>query len=140
VRAYTRLLRAHAATVRCLSAGLLARHGLTINGYEALHVLAQADDRVMKRVDLARSLGLTPSGITRLLAGLEAAGLVERATCPSDLRVTYAQLTDAGAAALAEASRDHEEAIDGLFEDALTDDEIDELAELLGRFPGAGFG
>jgi len=50
----------------------------------------------MKRVGLARRLRLTPSGVTRLLEGLERAGLVERAACPSDLRVTYAQLTEAG--------------------------------------------
>ena len=140
VRAYTRLLRAHAATVRCLSAGLLERHGLSINDYEALHALAQTGSGFMKRVDLARSLGLTPSGITRLLAGLEAAGLVERASCPSDLRVTYARLTDAGATALAEASRDHEEAIAAVFEDALSDEEIDAFAELLAKLPGAQFG
>ena len=140
MRAYTRLLRAHAATVRCLSAGLLDRHGLSINDYEALHALAQTESGFMKRVDLARSLALTPSGITRLLEGLEAAGLVERAACPSDLRVTYARLTRAGAAALAEASRDHEEAIAALFEEALSDEEVETFAELLGKLPGAEFG
>ena len=90
----------------------------------------------MKRVDLARSLALTPSGITRLLGGLEAAGLVERASCPSDLRVTYARLTDDGAAVLAAASRDHEQAIAAVFEDALSDEEIDVFGELLAKLPG----
>jgi DNA-binding MarR family transcriptional regulator len=140
VRAYTRLLRAHAATVRCLSAGLFERYGLSINDYEALHALAQAEGGFMRRVDLARTLALTPSGITRLLEGLESGGLVERASCPSDLRVTYARLTDAGAAVLAEASREHEEAIAALFEEGLSDEEIDAFAELLGKLPGAAFG
>jgi len=140
VRAYTRLLRAHAATVRCLSAGLLERHGLSINDYEALHALAQTESGFMKRVDLARSLGLTPSGITRLLEGLEAAGLVERAACPSDLRVTYARLTAPGAAVLTAAARDHEEAIAALFEDALSDDEVEAFGELLAKLPGVEFG
>ena len=140
VRAYTRLLRAHAATVRCLGAGLLDRHGLSINDYEALHALAETETGFMKRVDLARSLALTPSGITRLLEGLEAAGLVERASCPSDLRVTYARLTGAGAAVLAAASRDHEQAIAAVFEDALSDEEIDVFAELLAKLPGVELG
>lgn len=136
VRAFTRLLRAHAATTRCLSAGLLAGHGLSLNDYEALHLLSQAENGVMKRVDLARRLVLTPSGVTRLLEGLEDSGLVERASCPSDLRVTYARLTDVGEAALDRAARDHERAVASLLEEHLTDQEMDELGDLLGKLPG----
>lgn len=135
VHAYTRLLRAHAATTRCLSARLLADHGLSINDYEALQVLSQAENGVMKRVDLARRLVLSPSGITRLLEGLEAASLVERAACPSDLRVTYARLTEAGASALARASCDHERLVTGLLQESLSDEEIRTLGDLLGRLP-----
>jgi len=136
VRAYTRLLRAHAATVRCLGGGLLEAHGLSINGYEALQALSQEPGGYLRRVDLARRLALTPSGITRLLEGLEEAGLVERASCPHDLRVTYARLTEPGAAVLVEAARDHEQAIAALLEESLSDDEIHELGELLGRLSG----
>lgn len=140
VRAYTRLLRAHAATVRCLGGGLLEAHGLSINGYEALQALSREPGGYLRRVDLARRLGLTPSGVTRLLEGLEAAGLVERAACPSDLRVTYARLTEPGARVLGEAARDHEEAIAALLEGSLSDDELGELGELLGRIPGVECG
>ena len=82
VRAFTRLLRASASTTRLLSAELLEEHGLTINDYEALLVLSHADGQRLKRVDISRQLLLTPSGITRLLEGLEAEGLVERESCP----------------------------------------------------------
>jgi DNA-binding MarR family transcriptional regulator len=140
--AFTRLLRAHAATARCLGAKLLAEHGLSLSGYEALDLLARADGRRLRRVDLARSLALTPSGVTRLLEGLEAAGLVERESCPSDLRVTYARLTDEGAQVLMAASCDHERSVRALLEEHLAPSEIEELAELLGRLPGGddGFG
>ena len=57
---------------------------------------ARAPERRMRRVDLAEDVLLTQSGITRLLQGLERAGLVERADCPTDGRVVYAQLTDGG--------------------------------------------
>jgi DNA-binding MarR family transcriptional regulator len=137
VRTYTSLLRAHAATARSLGAGLLAEHGLTIHDYEALHALSRAEDGVMRRVDLAHRLGLTPSGVTRLLEGLEAAGLVERASCASDLRVTYARLTEAGARELGCASCDHERAIAALLEAHLTEDEIEELGGLLAKLDGA---
>src|SRR5437762_5797835 len=107
VRAWTRLLRADVSTTRLLSAELQEEHGLTINDYEALLVLSRANGRRLKRVELARSLMLTPSGITRILQGLEDAGLVERATCATDLRVTYAQLTDPGREKLEAASNAH---------------------------------
>ena len=77
-----------------LSTRLQGEHGLSLNDYEALLVLSRAEGRRLKRVELARRLLLTPSGVTRLLEGLEAEGLVERAACREDLRVTYAQLTD----------------------------------------------
>jgi DNA-binding MarR family transcriptional regulator len=136
VRAWTRLLRAHAAATRLLNAELQAEHGLSVNAYEALYLLSRAEGRRLKRVDLSRRLALTPSGVTRLLEGLEAAGLVERTTCPTDLRVAYAELTDAGAAKLEAASCGYVGSIRELFEQQFADDEIDELSELLGRFPG----
>ena len=140
VRAWTRLLRAYASTTRSLSADLQERHGLTINDYEALLVLSRAEDGRLKRVELARSLMLTPSGITRLLQGLEDAGLVERAACDSDLRVTYAQLTDAGRDKLEAAAGSHMAAIRALFEEHFARDEIDAIAEMLGKLPGVGDG
>ena len=126
VQAWTRLLRAHATATRLLSAQLQEEHGLTINDYEALLVLSRADERRLKRVDLAR----------RLLEGLERAGLVERAACDSDLRVTYAQLTDAGAAKVEDASCAHVGSVRRLFEDNLSSEEIDLLAAALGKLPG----
>ena len=80
---------------------------------------------------------LTPSGVTRLLEGLERAGLVERAACQADLRVTYAQLTDEGAARLEAASCSHAGSVRALFEGSLSPREITALAELLGKLPGA---
>jgi DNA-binding MarR family transcriptional regulator len=140
VRAWTRLMRAHAATTRLLSAQLQEEHGLTLNDYEALLVLSRAEDGRLKRVDLARSLILTPSGVTRLLEGLEDAGLVERAACATDRRVTYAQLTDAGREKLVDASSGHVASIHSLLEGHLEEEEIDAVAEILGKLPGVADG
>jgi DNA-binding MarR family transcriptional regulator len=135
-RAWVALLRAYATTTRALSAELVAEHGLTINDYEALLRLSWAEDRRMRRVDLAAALLLTASGVTRLLDGLEDAGLVERATCASDRRVVYAVLTDAGRAKLAEASESHLTAVRALFEERFTEEDLAQLAGLLERLPG----
>jgi DNA-binding MarR family transcriptional regulator len=75
--------------------------------------------------------------VTRLLDGLEAAGLVERASCASDRRVTYAVLTAAGRTKLHEASESHMADIRAYFEGRFSTEELKQLAALLGRLPGA---
>jgi DNA-binding MarR family transcriptional regulator len=135
--AFARLLRANAAATRAMNARLVADHGLTINAYEALLLLAHAEDRRMRRVDLAEKLILTASGVTRMLDGLEQAGFVERAACASDRRVSYAVLTDTGLSKLREASRSHVADIREFFEARFSEKELDQLAGLLGRLPGA---
>jgi DNA-binding MarR family transcriptional regulator len=128
-------LRAHAATTRRLNAELVAKHGLTINDYEVLLHLAHAPERMLKRVDLVERLLLTPSGITRLLAGLETAGYVERRACATDARVVYAELTEAGLAKLREARDTHLAGIHALFLDRFSAEERRTLAALLERLP-----
>lgn len=130
---FVRFLRTHAAVVRELSSELVAAHGLTINDYEVLMRLVRADGNRMRRVDLAQEVLLTPSGITRLLEGLERAGYVERVACKEDLRVSYAQLTSAGRTKLRAAGKTHVAGIRRLFLDHFTEDEREVLAELLGR-------
>ena len=121
-----------------LSAELQAEHGLSLNDFEALYVLARAEDGRLKRVELARRLLLTPSGITRLLEGLEQAGLVKRTTCSTDRRIAYAELTPGGRERLRAASRAHVESIRTLMEEHFSEDELGELGDMLGRLPGVG--
>jgi len=136
--AWVSLLRAHAAATRRFNAELMSGHGLTLNDYEVLLRLVSAPDRRMRRVDLANEIVLTPSGITRLLAGLEREGYVERDACASDGRVAYALLTDAGYEKLRDASSTHVEGIRAHFGDRFSDDELETLAELLARLPLEG--
>ena len=130
------LLRGHAAVRRTVATQLQASHGLTVNDYEALLLLSRAERKSMRRVDLADSLQLTASGVTRLLEGLEGHGLVKKALCPTDGRVTYAVLTKAGRQKLAKASGVHVAAIQTLFEERYTRAELATLAELLARLSG----
>jgi DNA-binding MarR family transcriptional regulator len=140
VRAWTRLVRAYALTTRELSTELQESHGLTVNDFEALLVLAQAESGRLKRVELARTLLLTPSGITRLLRGLEDAGLVERATCATDLRVTYAQITAAGREKLQAAAAAHRAQICELLDEHFESADLELIAEILDKLPGVAEG
>jgi DNA-binding MarR family transcriptional regulator len=138
--AWVHLLRGHAGMRRLLSAQLHADHELTINEYETLLLLSRAEENQMRHGDLAESLQLTPSGVTRLLDGMRDRGFVEKATCSRDARVTYAVLAGAGWSKLEEASSSHVAAVLALFQERFTSTEIETLKELLGRLPGAGGG
>jgi DNA-binding MarR family transcriptional regulator len=135
LEAWIRFLRAHSAVTRQLSGRLEAQHGLTLSDFDVLVQLYFAPEHRLRRVDLARTVILTASGITRLLDGLERAGWVTKARCDSDARVTYAVLTDAGLAKFEEAQRTHRADIEELFGSRFSAEEQATLAELLGRLP-----
>src|SRR5882672_11760272 len=75
-----------------------ALHGLGLSNFAALYHLGGAPGARLRRVDLARLLALTPSGVTRLLGPLERRGIVTRQEDGHDARATYAVLTPSGKA------------------------------------------
>ena len=104
-----------------------------LNDYDCMVQLAYAPERSLRRVDLARSVLLSPSGITRLLDGLEREGWVEKKHCASDARVTYAVLTDAGLAKFKSARTTHLADIEVVFGSRYTPEELAAVSSLLGR-------
>jgi DNA-binding MarR family transcriptional regulator len=134
--AWISLLRSHSALTREMNTELVAKHGLTLSDYDVLVNLARAPERAMRRVDLAASVVLTASGITRLLDGLERAGWVCKRSCEVDARVTYAVLTDEGLEKLREASVTHHADIQRLFTIRFDDEELGRLGALLGKLYG----
>jgi DNA-binding MarR family transcriptional regulator len=135
LEAWINFLRAHAAVTRQFNAELLATHALTINDFDVLAQLSGAPEQALKRVDLAERVLLTPSGITRLLKGLEEAGWVSNRPCAEDARVTYAVLTPAGKKKLEQARRTHVASVRALFSERFEHDELETLASLLERLP-----
>lgn len=81
-----------------------ALHGLGLSDFAALYHLAEAPGHRLRRVDLARRLALTPSGVTRLLSPLERRGIVAREQDGADARATYAVLTRSGRALVRDAT------------------------------------
>ncbi len=79
-------------------------HGLGLSDFAALYYLADAPGGRLRRVDLARRLALTPSGVTRLLGPLERRGIVARQADGNDARATYAVLTPSGRALVKDAT------------------------------------
>ena len=106
-RAWFAFLRAHAGVTRRLESELRAERDLGLAEYDALVQLALADDRRLHMSDLAERVLLSRSGVSRLVDRLEVSGLVVRAACREDARVSWATLTDAGLARVREASAAH---------------------------------
>ena len=91
-------LQAHSTLVERLERELREQRDLPLTWYEVLLHLAAAPDGRLRMTDLAGSLLLSKSGVTRLVDRMEGAGLVARGTCDSDRRGSFAMLTDRGRA------------------------------------------
>ena len=94
--AWMSLMQVHSAVVDVLEEELQAKLSLPLSWHEVLVRLAEAPDGRLRMQELARSVLLSKSGVTRLVDRMETAGLVERGSCPSDRRVTYATITKRG--------------------------------------------
>ncbi len=77
--------------------------GLSFSDFQILVHLSQAREGKLRRVDLAEKVGLTASGITRLLAPMEKVGLIKREKHVNDARVSYVLLAPGGRRKLEEA-------------------------------------
>jgi DNA-binding MarR family transcriptional regulator len=134
-----RLVRAQTALVRRFDSRLSGLHGVSLADFTLLLRLGQAPGGRMRRVDLAETLGLTASGVTRGLAPLERIGLVTRETDARDARVAYASLTATGRQRLAEMLGTAEETATEVFASpAWNAGDIALLSALLTRLGGIG--
>jgi DNA-binding MarR family transcriptional regulator len=136
LRAWRGLLRVHARLVKRLDAELIAEHGLGVTSYEVLMYLADAPDGQMRMHDLAASVLLSRSGLTRLVDRLERDGLIERRSCDTDARGAFAALTTAGRKKVVLARRTHLDGVRRHFLEHLAEAEQDELGELWERVLG----
>lgn len=75
----------------------LSLHGLSFNEFLIMHFLVQANQQTTSRIELAESLGITPSGITRMLNPMEKNRIIKKESNPRDARVSLVKLTEAGA-------------------------------------------
>lgn len=76
--------------------------GLGFNELAILYHLSQSEDQMMRRIDLADKIGLTASGITRLLLPMEKIGLIRKESIDRDARVSLVKLAPGGKTKLEE--------------------------------------
>jgi DNA-binding MarR family transcriptional regulator len=129
LRAWRGLLRVHAQLSKALDAQLDAAHGLQLTSYEVLLYLSDADDGRMRMNDLAASVLLSRSGLTRLVDRLERDGYLERCSCAHDARGAFAVLTQAGREKLDAARETHLAGVRQLFLSHFSEEELDMLGD-----------
>ena len=133
-------VRAQAQVSRRLDEDLRSEHGLSLQEYVALLILAESPDRRLRMGRLADSLTLSKSGATRLIDRLVDDGFVDRVTCSSDLRGAEAALTDAGLKRLRTAAPTHLRGIAEYFLSAIEDPDLGVVERTMESVADRAFG
>ena len=113
--AWRGMLRAHAALTRELDAELVRAHDLPLSSYEVLLFLNDSEGGRLRMSELADSVLLSRSGLTRLVDRLERQGLLKRERCESDARGLFAEITPEGRRLFDTARQTHLDGVRELF-------------------------
>jgi DNA-binding MarR family transcriptional regulator len=129
--AWQALLHAHHQITRTLDAELREEHDLTLGEYDVLLRLVRAPDRTLRMTEIAQRILISPSGLTRVVDGLEEKGWVQRRRDSDDARVVRARLTDAGREKVRKAARTHLRGIREHFTGRLSNAQLRAVASAL---------
>ena len=86
-------------------------HGLSLSDFAVLRTLFERRMERLTMSDLARAVGISPAGVTRVMQRLAAHGLVHRERGSADRRPLFASLTQAGQERLAAAAPTYARAV-----------------------------
>lgn len=134
------LLQTQSVVVDALEGDLQRESGVPLPWLEVLMQVTSAPDGLLPMQELARSVLLSKSGVTRLVDRMVAAGLIAREACPTDRRIVYATATPEGRAALKKALPLHAASLARHFSSLLTPAELVMLRTTLKKvLDAAGF-
>jgi len=100
----------------------LSVHGISLSEFLVMYQLSLVSNHTVRRIDLAESVGMSASGITRLLNPMEKLKLVEKEQNPRDARVSFVKLSDVGFELLNDVIKSVQIASDSLFKSLDTND------------------
>lgn len=98
--------------------------------YYVLAMLSEAHAGTLRMTELARQTNATLPRLSHVVSRLEDRSLVERFPCQEDRRATKARLTEMGWAKVQQAAPGHVANVRHHVIDALTDEQIDQLANI----------
>ena len=137
--AWRAMLEVHALLTADMDARLRAEHRLPLQWYDVLVQLTEAGEPLRMK-ELAERTLFSRTECTRIVARMEAAGLVTKERAEEDGRGVYASPTPEGLALFAEAAKTHVADIEREFAAHLTDGEAAVVADALWRVVGAARG
>ena len=130
--AWLALIRTHARLWDQVEAQMRQDSGLTVPRYDVLMQLDMAGGR-LGLSELASTIVLSASGLSKLLDRMEASGLIRREPDPRDARSTFARITPGGKSLVKKARDSHHAWLQQAFGDALDDRDVADLSRIMGR-------
>jgi DNA-binding MarR family transcriptional regulator len=130
--AWLALIRTHARLWDQVDAQMRHDSGLTMPRYDVLMQLDMAGGR-LGLSELASTIVLSPSGLSKLLDRMEASELIRREADPRDARSTFARITPRGRSLVKKARQSHHAWLQRAFGDALDDRDVADLTRIMGR-------
>jgi len=115
----------------------LSLHGISFTEFTVMFKLSTAPNNTMRRIELAESVNLSASGVTRLLLPMVKTGLVEKEINPRDARVSLVRLSDTGARMLQDALVSFEHST-GTMMQSLGTRQVEQFLNLTEKLLGAG--
>lgn len=112
--------------------GEFSFHGISFTEYLIMHHLYASTLKTMRRIELADCVGISASGVTRLLAPMEKNKVVQKEINPRDARQSLVKLSSVGERLYKEASKSFEHKAAAILE-PLTARQLSQLAELISR-------
>ena len=129
LKAFTVLYRATSATQEVVRKDV-QQYDLNVTEFAVLELLYHKGDQPIQMI--GKKVLIASSSITYVIDKLEKKGLVKRTACPTDRRVIFASLTDAGQTLMMQIFPQHEQKIAQIFE-VLTEHELETLIQYLKR-------
>jgi DNA-binding MarR family transcriptional regulator len=139
ITTFGRLVEAQTRLGKELGDALQQQAGVSHAEFEVLLRVSRAEGGQLSMGVLAQQVALSSGGITKLVDRMITAGLLQRVPCPTDRRVSFAELTDQGSGTLAHALQVHGRNLRQVFA-ALSDEQLRTLDALLDVLRAAAVG
>lgn len=129
-RAWLALISINTLLPAALDTKLHAAGKLSLFDYTVLAMLSEAEERFLPMSELAARTSASLSRLSHVVTKLQKRGWVERQPHPHDARVTIAHLTPQGMDTIVALAPDHVETVRDLFLDALSEQDVLDLARI----------
>ncbi len=131
-------MQTHSTVVKYLERRMEEQHGLPLSWWDVLLQLADGLEGRLRMGELAESVLLTRSGITRLVDRMIVEGLVDREPCAGDRRGYYAVITQKGRDTIERVGPDHSKDAWEVFLGHINEEEAVLMGKVFNRVLAAG--